>query len=214
MDALDNILNRVSARTLSNPIPSKDEMETVYKAALRAPDHAWLRTSSFIEVKEDGLDKLSDIFFNFGKTIPNIADEVLEKYKNAPYRAPMIIILVNTFKEHPKVPPIEQKLSTAAAAQNIMLALNAMNYACIWRTGKMAFNKVVQENLNLKDHQEILGYLYVGTEVGSKKKIPNLEIDDFVSYLWAFLKFKVAMNAIAVKPISDIRDDKPSGAPW
>ena len=64
MDALDNILNRVSARTLSNPIPSKDEMETVYKAALRAPDHAWLRTSSFIEVKEDGLDKLSDIFFN------------------------------------------------------------------------------------------------------------------------------------------------------
>ena len=183
LTALDNILNRVSARTLSNPIPSKDEMETVYKAALRAPDHAWLRTSSFIEVKEDGLDKLSDIFFNFGKTIPNIADEVLEKYKNAPYRAPMIIILVNTFKEHPKVPPIEQKLSTAAAAQNIMLALNAMNYACIWRTGKMAFNKVVQENLNLKDHQEILGYLYVGTEVGNKKKIPNLEIDDFVSYL-------------------------------
>ena len=183
MDALDNILNRVSARTLSNPIPSKDEMETVYKAALRAPDHAWLRTSSFIEVKEDGLDKLSDIFFNFGKTIPNIADEVLEKYKNAPYRAPMIIILVNTFKEHPKVPPIEQKLSTAAAAQNIMLALNAMNYACIWRTGKMAFNKVIQENLNLKDHQEILGYLYVGTEVGNKKKIPNLEIEDFVTYL-------------------------------
>ena len=58
MDALDNILNRVSARTLSNPIPSKDEMETVYKAALRAPDHALLRTRSFIEVKEDGLDKL------------------------------------------------------------------------------------------------------------------------------------------------------------
>ena len=72
MDALDNILNRVSARTLSNPIPSKDEMETVYKAALRAPDHAWLRTSSFIEVKEDGLDKLSDIFFNFGSGLTAI----------------------------------------------------------------------------------------------------------------------------------------------
>ena len=27
----------------------------------------------------------------------------------------MIIILVNTFKQHPKVPAIEQKLSTAAA---------------------------------------------------------------------------------------------------
>ena len=183
MDALDNILNRVSARTLSTPIPSKDEMETVYKAALRAPDHAWLRTSSFIEVKEDGLDKLSDIFFNFGKTIPNIADEVLEKYKNAPYRAPMIIILVNSYKEHPKVPAIEQKLSTATAAQNIMLALNAMEYSCIWRTGKMAFNEIIQTELGLEKNQEILGYLYIGTEVGKKKEIPNLDIDNFVSYL-------------------------------
>ena len=42
MDALQNILNRVSARSLKSPHPSKEEMDIVYKAALRAPDHAWL----------------------------------------------------------------------------------------------------------------------------------------------------------------------------
>ena len=183
MDALENILNRVSARKLAEPFPSTDEMKKVYKAALRAPDHAWLRTSSFIEVKGEGLDKLSNIFLDFGKTIPNFSDDILKKYKDAPYRAPMIIILVNTHKEHPKVPSIEQKLSTAAAAQNIMLALNAMNYACIWRTGKMAFNEVIRDALGLSNEQEVLGYLYIGTEVGDKKKIPNLDIDNFVSYL-------------------------------
>lgn len=183
MDALKNILNRVSARKLSEPHPSTEEMEIVYKAALRAPDHAWLRTSSFIEVKDKGLKKLSTIFFNFGKTIPDLSDDVLNKYKNAPFRAPMIIILVNTYKEHPKVPAIEQKLSTAAASQNIMLALNAMNYSCIWRTGKMAFNEMISRELGLIENQEILGYLYIGTETGEKKKIPNLDIDDFVSYL-------------------------------
>ena len=183
MDALENILNRVSARSLVEPHPSKKEMDIVYKAALRAPDHAWLRTSSFIEVKGESLNKLSNIFVNYGKSVPDISDEVLDKYKNAPYRAPMIVILVNSYKEHPKVPAIEQKLSTATAAQNIMLALNAMKYSCIWRTGKLAFNKSVQANLNLEDHQEILGYLYIGTESGEKKKIPNLDIDDFVSYL-------------------------------
>jgi len=183
MDALKNILNRVSARKLSEPLPSTEEMEIVYKAALRAPDHAWLRTSSFIEVKGKGLKKLSNIFFNFGKTIPDISDDILNKYKNAPFRAPMIVILVNTYKEHPKVPAIEQKLSTAAAAQNIMLALNAMNYSCIWRTGKMAFNKIISKDLGLDENQEILGYLYIGTETGEKKKIPDLDIDDFVSYL-------------------------------
>ena len=183
MDALNNILNRVSARELAEPHPTESEMEKVYKAALRAPDHAWLRPSSFIEVKGDGLNKLSNIFLEYAKNQTDITDQIIQKYKNAPFRAPMIIILVNTFKEHPKVPSIEQKLSTATAAQNIMLALNTMNYSSIWRTGKLAFNKEIQTKLNLSDNQEILGYLYIGTSIGENKKIPNLDIDDFVSYL-------------------------------
>ena len=183
MDALNNILNRVSARELAEPHPTESEMEKVYKAALRAPDHAWLRPSSFIEVKGDGLNKLSNIFLEYAKNQIDITDQIIQKYKNAPFRAPMIIILVSTFKEHPKVPAIEQKLSTATAAQNIMLALNAMNYSSIWRTGKLAFNKEIQKKLNLSERQEILGYLYIGTASGKNKKIPNLDIDEFVSYL-------------------------------
>ena len=183
MDALNNILNRVSARELAEPHPTESEMEKVYKAALRAPDHAWLRPSSFIEVKGDGLNKLSNIFLEYAKNQTDITDQIIQKYKNAPFRAPMIIILVNTYKEHPKVPSIEQKLSTATAAQNIMLALNTMNYSSIWRTGKLSFNKEIQAKLNLSDNQEILGYLYIGTSIGENKKIPNLDIDDFVSYL-------------------------------
>ena len=158
-------------------------MNLVYQAALRAPDHAWLRPTSFIEVKDEGLDKLSKIFFDFGTSKENITDEVLDKYKNAPYRAPMIVVLINTVKEHPKVPPIEQKLSTATAAQNLMLALNALNYASIWRTGKLAFNELVQKDLGLTSDQEILGYLYIGTEIGKKKKVPSLDIDKFVQHL-------------------------------
>lgn len=183
MDALTNILNRVSARELTKPYPTKDEMKLIYQAALRAPDHAWLRPSSFIEVKDEGLDKLSKIFHEYALALDDLSEEIINKYKNAPYRAPMIIVLVSTFKEHPKVPAIEQKLSTATAAQNISLALNALNYSCIWRTGKLAFNKTIQEKFNLSSNQEILGYLYIGTEVGKKKKIPTLEINDFVSYL-------------------------------
>ena len=80
---LQNILNRVSARSLKSPHPSKEEMDIVYKAALRAPDHAWLRPSSFIEVSGKGLDKLSNIFFEFANTVPDIKDEIKEKYKNA-----------------------------------------------------------------------------------------------------------------------------------
>ena len=183
MDALDNILNRVSARNLIQPHPDKNELEIVYKAALRAPDHAWLRPSRFIEVSGDGMSKLSSIFEEYSLTIDDISPEVAEKYKNAPYRAPMIIILINSYKEHPKVPAIEQKLSTAAAAQNIMLALNAMRYSAIWRTGKLAFNPFVAMALGLNESQEILGFLYIGTNTGKNKKVPDMEIDNFVTNL-------------------------------
>jgi len=176
MDALQNILNRVSARALIEPHPTESEMNKVFKAALRAPDHAWLRPSSFIQVTGNGIDKLSKIFEEYAKTVPNIKDEIISKYKNAPYRAPMIVILVNSVKEHPKVPEIEQKLSTAASAQNILLSLNALGYSAIWRTGKLAFNPFIASKLNLKANQEILGYIYVGTGDGANKKIPELEV--------------------------------------
>ena len=183
MNALDNILNRVSARSLTEPYPTQDEMNKVFKGALRAPDHAWLRPSSFIQVTGEGIDKLSEIFEEYAKTVPDIKDEIITKYKNAPYRAPMIIILVNSIKEHPKVPEIEQKLSTAASAQNILLSLNALGYSAIWRTGKLAFNPFIASRLNLEANQEILGYIYVGSADGTNKKIPKLDIEEFVSYL-------------------------------
>jgi len=183
MDALDNILNRVSARNLIKPFPTQDEMEKVFRGALRAPDHAWLRPSTFIQVTGEGIDRLSEIFEEYAKTVPDIKDEIITKYKNAPYRAPMIVILVNSVKDHPKVPEIEQKLSTAASAQNILLSLNALGYSAIWRTGKLAFNPFIESKLNLEANQEILGYIYIGTADGKNKKIPELDVEDFISYL-------------------------------
>ena len=107
-------------------------------------------------------------------------DTILEKYKNAPFRAPMVIILISNIRIHPKVPEIEQMLSTAAATQNILLALNALGYGGIWRTGKFALNEIVAKYLGLDDNQKVLGYLYVGKTSGSSKKIPQLDISKFV----------------------------------
>lgn len=182
MDAIKNLLTRNSISKLTDPHPSMDEMKLVYKAALRAPDHAWLRPSEFIEVTGKGLDKLSKIFTDYIEdTNDDLNDLIIQKYKNAPYRAPMIIVLITNIKEHPKVPAIEQMLSTATAAQNILLTLNALNYGAIWRTGKVSLNNEISKYFNLDKNSKILGYIYVGTPIMEPKKIPDINIDDFVT---------------------------------
>ena len=181
MDAIKNLLTRKASGKLTSPIPTPEQMQVVYQAALRAPDHAWLRPSSFIEVSGKGLVRLSKIFEQYAKAnISDLTDEKLAKYREAPFRAPMIIVLVCNIKEHPKVPPIEQKLSTATAAQNILLALHAMGFAGYWRTGKLAFHGDIESYFDLEKHQAILGYLYVGTPTGKQKTIPAMQVEEYV----------------------------------
>ena len=65
MEAIKKILSRNSISKLGVPHPTSEEMDLVYKAALRAPDHAWLRPSEFIEITGKGLDELSNIFVQY-----------------------------------------------------------------------------------------------------------------------------------------------------
>ncbi len=93
MAALENIINRQSSRFLDEPIPDREQLQKIYQAALRAPDHANLKPSRFIEVSGLGLNKLSEVFVTYAKKhIENLSEEKLEKYEKAPYRAPHNII--------------------------------------------------------------------------------------------------------------------------
>ena len=181
MEAIENILSRNSISKLGNPHPTSEEMGLIYKAALRAPDHAWIRPSEFIEVTGSGLDRLSSIFEQYAiDNIEDINEQKITKYKNAPYRAPMVIVLISNTKKHDRVPEIEQILSTAAATQNMLLALHALNYGAIWRTGPFALNDKIGEYFNLSKNQEILGYLYVGKPMMNYKNIPEVDIEQHI----------------------------------
>ena len=71
METMKTLLSRRSISKLTNPHPSKDEMNDVYQAALRAPDHSWLRPWRFIEVIGEGRKKLGQAFINSTKKQKN-----------------------------------------------------------------------------------------------------------------------------------------------
>ena len=108
-------------------------------------------------------------------------EALINKYKNAPYRAPMILVAMTNKQEHPKVPKIEQMFSTAAAIQNVLISLNSLGYGAIWRSGVFALNSKILKYFNEDENSEIIGYLYVGTPTRQGKSIPELNIDDFLT---------------------------------
>ena len=185
METINALLTRVSSPKLIEPYPSKDKMSLVYQSALRAPDHGWLRPWRFIQVTGVGRKKLGEAFVNsIRKKNSIISDEEIIKYKSLPFRAPMVIVLITKITHTPKVPETEQIQSTAAAAQNMMLAIHDIGFGAIWKTGNFTSvnNKNISQELNLPKENLVVGYLYVGTSSGPLKKIPKLDNKDFVTF--------------------------------
>ena len=181
MRTINDIISRNSNSKLKEPHPTDQEMHLVYKAALRAADHANLKPTQFIEIKGKGLDKLSSIFQKYAKeTISPLSSEKLIKYKNAPYRAPMIIMAISKTIAHKKVPDIEQMLSTGAAVQNMLNAIHSIGFSAIWRTGIFALNDSIGKYFDLDVNQKILGYIYVGTAAAEPKKIKEIDLSKHV----------------------------------
>ena len=185
METIKALLSRRSISKLTDPHPSKEEMDTVYQTALRAPDHAWLRPWKFIEVTGDSRKKLGKIFVEVTKKTEELDDEREKKIALLPLRSPMIIIVIAKINPNkPNVPRLEQIQSTAAAAQNILIALHDRGYGAYWRTGKYSSerNQHISKELSLDENCEVLGYLYIGTPEVDAPSIPSLENKNFVTY--------------------------------
>lgn len=178
MDAIDALLNRTSWARLEAPVPDAEQRDILFRAALRAPDHGLLRPWKFITVEGDARARLGEVFV---EALKPEEGEKREKLRNAPLRAPLIIVVAATFKYHPKVPQVEQIGSAAAACQNISLAAYAMGYATIWRTGEPAFNGEIKKALGLAETDELVGYIYIGTPTVTERKVPEVDPADFVT---------------------------------
>ena len=181
MNGIDLLLERVSRPVLEAPEPTDEQLEIMFKAALRAPDHARLRPWRFLTVRGEDRIILGELMAQVALVDqPDLSPEAVARFKGLPLRAPALILAVCRIQEHAKVPPIEQKMSLAAATQNLLLAAHAQNLGAIWRTGALCYHPAMAEGLGLAESEKLLGFVYVGTPAGSLKKIQPLETSDFV----------------------------------
>ena len=180
MDALKALHTRVSSPRLVDPIPTATELQNIYRAALRAPDHLALRPWRFMVVSGEARDRLGELFAAATRSDrPETTEQELLRERAKPLRAPLLVIAVAVTRVHDKVPEMEQLISTGASVSNMMLAAYSQGIGAMWRTGVMAYHPVVREGLELSSHEKIVGFLYLGHIQGSVRKPPELVVSEF-----------------------------------
>ena len=166
MDALQALVSRVSIGQLTDPAPSGEGLEAMLASALSAPDHGRLRPWRFVLIKGDARRKLGEVMADaLRQRDPATPAAVIDREKEKPMRAPLIVVVAATTRPDPKIPEIEQIVSAGAAAQNILLAAHALGFGGMWRTGGPAYDPAIKAALGLAVSDTIVGFLYLGTPV-------------------------------------------------
>jgi len=101
-----------------------------------------------------------------------------EKERTKLGRAPLVVVVVNLAPDpaHPKaakIPRSEQRDSSAAAAQNILLAATALGYGSMWRSGEIVRDRAISEALGLQADDEPIGFIYLGSIPEGMRQPPN-----------------------------------------
>lgn len=181
MDAMTLLHERSSMGKLTEPAPTAAQLDALYRAALRAPDHDELTPWHFVEISGAGRERLGELFARATRADdPEADDKALDKARRKALRAPLIIAVIARVTAHRKVPRIEQVVSAGCAAHAMLYAAQLQGLGAMWRTGRFAEHSVVREGLGVGGDDELVGFIYVGHPAGRAKRLPAREPSDFV----------------------------------
>jgi nitroreductase len=162
---------------LTDPGPDERMLAEILAAGASAPDHGRLRPWRFIVIRGPARVRLGEVFADaLWRRQPDAPAAALEQERARPLRAPLLVaVAARLDPQHPKIPEIEQILSTAAAAQNILIAAHAQGFGAKWLTGANAYDEHVKGALGLLPSDRLLGFIHLGSVEGSPPAVPHAD---------------------------------------
>ncbi|MGJ7539946.1 nitroreductase family protein [Brevibacterium luteolum] len=156
----DPVLAAMAARRsiskVGSQTPNDDELLALLDAVTPVADHKALRPWRLLTIRGD--DRL-----RLGAALDAAAGrEPGDKPNPKPLRAELLIAVIASPTEHPKVPEWEQHATAAGAAHLLELALWQAGWGVMWRTGLDANAPAVRALHGLGEDELLMGWLYVG----------------------------------------------------
>lgn len=159
MQTYEAILTRRSVPKVTQQEPSREQVEKLLAAAVRAPNHHLTQPWRFIALRGDALRDFGEGWAAGEARLGKNPDAARARA----LRAPVILCVIEHPKsEHAIVVEVEEHHATGAAIQNILLAAHDMGLGAMIRTGVPARLEEVRDYLGLDENEFVAGFIYLG----------------------------------------------------
>ena len=162
--AIDCLLSRYSLgiKHLSEPGPSRSQIDTMVAAAHRAPDHGELVPWRFCVVQGAARERLADLFAQHAHQRGKNADAVVIERERA-LKAPVTVAVIARIDQgHPLVPAHEQWMCVGGAVTNLLNAAHAQGFAAKMLSGDKARAPLIV-NTFCGPGETLVGWIAIGT---------------------------------------------------
>jgi len=177
---IEFMLSRSSAPIpdLKDPAPSADEIALMIRVASRVPDHGRLEPWRFILYRGQARHDVGEALAALAESREGPLTEARRNQERTRFsRAPLVIGVVSSPKDHPKIPQWEMFLSAGAAAMNLVIAANGLGYGANWITNWYSDTEEGRRILGLAPHERVAGFVHIGTFDGSPQERQRPEPD-------------------------------------
>jgi nitroreductase len=181
---LDLLLSRRSgsAKAMTGPGPSPEQLREILTAAVRVPDHGKLAPWRFIVFEGDGRTRMGELLAAvIRETEPDASPERLLLERNRFLRAPVVIGVVSRVREAIPIPEWEQTMSAGACCMTMAIAAHAMGFVANWITAWCAYHPLVRERLGLKSGERIAGFIYIGHPAARLEERARPDLDALIA---------------------------------
>ncbi len=154
---LHAIATRRSISKLDPQTPNDADLRELIHAVSSVADHKGLKPWRFIIIRGHDRIRLGEALDEAGN-VQRKAGEINEK----PLRAELLLALVASPQDNPKVPEWEQHATAAGAGHLLELALWQAGWGVMWRSGNLTNEPAVRRLHRLKESELLMGWLYIG----------------------------------------------------
>ncbi|RIE05467.1 nitroreductase family protein [Cohnella faecalis] len=156
---------RSIGKVKDEPVP-RELLERMLEAAVWAPNHHQTEPWKFVVMTGEGRKTLGERTQKSRPAFPKpfgAGEAELHKREEAKAnRAPVVIAVVCSPSEAPRVSRAEEFAAANSAVQNLLLSAHASGLGAVWRSGDPMYHPAMKSAFGLQPQEELVGLVYVG----------------------------------------------------